>query len=153
MPQRPPPSPSPLEDLLNRPPAERRREYKYRFAQSTVFGLPVIALRLFGPLLGGPEAGRWIGLMSALLAGWVAYVGAVPMLVEALLRRRITADGLAAAAVVGGYVAGLVAVGRLLLTFHSAAHATASSWCFVGAVVIAIMWNGGRWAAVNSPGS
>jgi hypothetical protein len=133
-----------LVDLLNRPATERRREYKYRFAQSTVFGLPVLALRLFGPTLGGPEALRWIGLMSALLAGWVVYVGALPMLVEAILRRRPTLDGVAAAAAVGGYAAALFTTVRLLAT--GVVPDSLTSWGFGFAVVVCIAWNGARWA-------
>src|SRR5262249_32594294 len=83
-----------IDSILHRPVSERVREYKYRFAQSLVFGLPVLALSLFGPALGGPEAGRWIGLLQSLLAGWVMYVGVTGMLVEALMRRRLTLDGL-----------------------------------------------------------
>ena len=95
--------PDELAAILNRPASERLREYKYRFAQSTVFGLPVIALHYLGPTLGGPEAGRWSGLFQLLLTGWVMYVGVVGMLIEGILRRRLTADGI----VVGIGVRGL----------------------------------------------
>jgi cation transport ATPase len=103
-----------LSSVLDRPPDQRCREYRYRFGQSLVFGLPVIALQLWGRALGGPEAGRWVGIMQALLSGWVCYVAATPMIVEGLirmsLRRRVTADlmmGLIAAA---AYVYSLVSV-------------------------------------------
>src|SRR4051812_19839838 len=111
--EQPPQSHSPLEATLNRSDAERLREYRYRFAQSTVFGLPVIALSLFGPALGGPEAGRWIGLLQVLLAGWVTYVGVAAMLVEGIMRGRITADALAASIAMAAYLVGLVLVLRL----------------------------------------
>jgi hypothetical protein len=42
----------------------------------------VLALQLFGPSLGGPESSKWIGLFQALLAGWVMYIGALPILLE-----------------------------------------------------------------------
>ena len=101
---------SELAKVLNRPRSERLREYKYRFAQSAVFGLPVIALHFFGPSLGGPEAGRWVGLLQLLLAGWVMYVGAMGMLVEAILRRKITADGVVAMLAIGLYLVSAGAV-------------------------------------------
>jgi len=74
-----------IQTILNRPSSERLREYKYRFAQCMVFGLPVLALQLFGHNLGGPESARWIGLLQTLLTGWVMYVGAVGMLVEGVM--------------------------------------------------------------------
>src|SRR5256885_4041984 len=93
---RPTATAEPLHQLLDRSPSERCREYRYRFGQSIVFGLPVIALAAFGPSLGGPETGRWIGLLQLLLAGWIIYVAALAMLVDAMLRRRPTADAIAA---------------------------------------------------------
>src|SRR5687767_3056847 len=71
-----------LQSLLDRPVSERLRESKYRFAQSVVFGLPVLALQWFGYRLGGTEADRWIGLLQLLLAGWIMYVGAAGLLFE-----------------------------------------------------------------------
>ena len=74
-----------IESILTRPISERIREHKYRFAQCIVFGLPVLALYFFGPKLGGPEAGRWIGLLQALLAGWCLYLAALPMASESAM--------------------------------------------------------------------
>src|SRR3954466_3838186 len=74
-----------FETLLNRPREQRVREFKYRFAQSAVFGLPVLALQRFGPALGGAESPRWVGVLQLLLAGWVVYVGAAGMLFEGAL--------------------------------------------------------------------
>src|SRR5688572_19887716 len=71
-----------LELLLARPLDQRLREYKYRCAQSLVFGLPVVALQYIGTSLGGPEAPRFVAIIQMLLAGWVMYVGAAGMLVE-----------------------------------------------------------------------
>ena len=49
---------SQVSDLLDRPPEQRLREYKYRFSQSIVFGLPVIALQLWGRALGTTDVLR-----------------------------------------------------------------------------------------------
>ena len=65
-----------LTALLARDDDQRLREYKYRFSQAAVFGLPVLALQGWGRSLGGPESERWVGVLQALLAGWVVYVGA-----------------------------------------------------------------------------
>ena len=105
----PPPPQSPQDRvaaILDRPPDQRVREYKYRFAQSVVFGLPVIALELFGPSLGGREAARWVFFLQVLLAGWVIYVGAAGMLFEGvlLLRNRVTADLIVATTAVTTYL-------------------------------------------------
>src|SRR5215470_17771342 len=71
--------------MLARPEWQRRMEYRYRFAQSFVFGLPVAGLQWFGHPLGGRESARWIGLFQALLAGWVVYAGAAGMLFEGIV--------------------------------------------------------------------
>src|SRR5439155_14755490 len=74
-----------VELLLARPDEQRFREYKYRCAQAIIFGIPVIALQLFGRSLGGPEAPRWIAILQALLSGWVVYVAAAGMIFEGLI--------------------------------------------------------------------
>ena len=76
---------SEISDLLNRPIEQRIREFRYRCAQSIIFGLPVLALQWLGPRLGGPEAPRWTAILQALLAGWILYVAAAGMLVEGFL--------------------------------------------------------------------
>src|SRR5437867_3364487 len=83
---------SDLQSVLSRPPQERQREHRYRFAQTLIFGLPVLALQWFGRRLGGEEQDRWIGLLQALLTGWIVYVGAAGLAFEGLLllRRRVT---------------------------------------------------------------
>ena len=58
------------------------REFQYRFAQATVFGLPVIALQICGPSLGGADAPRWVAILQILLCGWIVYVGAAGILFE-----------------------------------------------------------------------
>src|SRR4051812_28011999 len=85
---------APLRELLTRPPTERAREYRFRFGQSIVFGLPVVVLQFWGTGLGGREAAKWVGIFQALLAGWVVYVSAAGMLFEGilLLPRRVSAD-------------------------------------------------------------
>jgi cation transport ATPase len=71
----------------NRAQSEQARAHKYRFAQSLIFGLPVLALELFGEKLGGAESARWVMLFQALLAAWVMFVGAVPMIMENILAK------------------------------------------------------------------
>lgn len=131
--------------MLDRPAEQRAREYQYRFAQALVFGLPVIALQVFGRRLGGQEADRWVAVFQAVLAGWVVYVGAAGMLFEGLLwlvRRRVTADLLPSLAVVALYVAGLVRAGAPLLSNGRTAFPPGP---FHWAVLILIPWVGIRW--------
>ena len=45
----------------------------------------MLALQWFGPRLGGAESERWIGILQALLCGWIVYVAAVGMTVGAVL--------------------------------------------------------------------
>ena len=123
-------------DLLHRPPDQRRREYQYRFAQSVVFGLPVLALQHFGHRLGGAEADRWVAILQALLAGWVMYVGGAGMLFESLVwlfRRRFTADLLPSAAAAALY----------LLTFYRLA--TGRPPGFHWSVLLIAAWTGLCW--------
>ena len=142
-------SPETITSILNRPLSERLREYKYRFAQSTVFGLPVIALHYLGPSLGGAEAARWAGLFQLLLAGWVMYVGVVGMLVEAMMRKRATADGVAAAVLVVIY---LIAAGDWVRSV--AGHRPVASFpIFHWSVAGAILWAGWRMVQKSRVGS
>ena len=69
-----PAEPPNLQQLIDRPKSERLREYRYRFAQTAVFGLPVIALALWGPVLGPTDWSRWASVIQALLTGWILYV-------------------------------------------------------------------------------
>ena len=134
-----------MAQLLARPRAERAREYRYRFGQAVVFGLPVIALQLFGGRLGGSEAGRWVAGFQALLAGWAVYVGAAGMLFEGLLvlgRARITVDLFPAMAVVFLYLAGL---SRVLLHLLTGARVDLARGLFHWSVVVLIAWVGMRW--------
>lgn len=141
--------PDPLEQMLARPRDQRVREYKYRFAQSMVFGLPVIALEVFGHALGGRDAQRWVGLLQTLLTGWVVYVGAIGMAVEGLLfcmRRRITLDFFVAFTAIVGYLLSLVFYLMTLLGrtgFHP---------LFAGVVTVLIVGNAiGWWRCGRQP--
>jgi cation transport ATPase len=134
-----------IDSLLSRPLEQRAREYKYRFAQAVIFGLPVLALHWFGHMLGGPadEAQRWTAVLQALLAGWVTYVAAAGMLAEGVLSLscKIGADL-------------LVAVISVLLYIYSAVSVTG---VFVGGrplygpllfhvvVIVLALWCGARW--------
>jgi len=137
-----------IESLLARPIDQRIREYQYRFAQSVVFGLPVIFLQYVGPSLGGPESERWIGILQAILCGWVTYVGAAGMLFEGLVllgRGKFTVDVLVALAAVGMYLFSAVSVlgifvrGDLLyrpLLFHVV-------------IVVVAAWTGFKWRTMR----
>ena len=130
-----------IQAVLNRPPSERLREYKYRFAQSSVFGLPVVALHFAGPSLGGADAARWAGLLQVLLASWVMYVGLMAMGVEALMRRRVTVDSLAAVVGGGFYLFAMYDVVRIFVLGSSTDH----GW-FVATVALSAGWNGLMWS-------
>jgi hypothetical protein len=138
------PSTTELEASLARPPSERVREYKYRFAQTVVFGLPVLALQQFGVSLGGAEAGRWVAVLQALLAGWVMYVAA-GMLFETLLllaRGQFSPDLPAVVAALGLYLTGLCSAVALL--FRVSWVAPTFHW----AVLVLGLWTGIRWWAL-----
>jgi hypothetical protein len=123
---------SEISDLLNRPIEQRVREFRYRCAQSIIFGLPVLALQWLGPRLGGPETPRWIAILQALLAGWIIYVAAAGMLVEGFLARswKHIPDTLVAILSIGFYLVSLFGIARL---FH---------WV----VLLLIVWTALRWA-------
>jgi cation transport ATPase len=133
---------SQIDDLLARPFDQRIREYKYRLAQTLVFGLPVIGLQYFGQRLGGAEAQRWVGVLQVVLTGWIVYVGAAGMLFEGailLWRRRLTVELLVAVAAVSMFlysaasVTGVLVRGELWyrpLVFHWVVIALAA-WCAV----------------------
>jgi hypothetical protein len=145
-PEAPPPSPD-LNVLLARPLDQRVREYKYRFAQSAVFGLPVLGLQCFGRSLGGSEADTWVALFQALLAGWVVYVGAAGMLFEGLLllRRTVTFDLLIAALVVLLYLASLPSVVHALVR-GSLWYPTMFHLC----ILLLLVWTAIRWRQLHS---
>ena len=123
---------SEISDLLNRPTDQRVREFRYRCAQSIVFGLPVLALQWLGPRLGGPEAPLWIGILQMLLAGWILYVAAAGMLLEGLLTRswKHIADTFIAVVSISLYLLSVIGVARL----------------FQWVVLLLITWSALRWA-------
>lgn len=122
----------------------RRREYQYRFAQSAVFGLPVLALQYIGPSLGGPESERWIGVLQAILCGWVTYVGAAGMLSEGviiLFRGKLTFETLLSLIAVGLYLFSAVSV--LGVIVHGALFYRPLLFHVV--IVLIAAWTGFRW--------
>ena len=133
-----------IEALLNRPTAERAREYRYRLAQTLVFGLPVIGLAVWGSALGPRDAQRWSTVFQALLAGWVLYVNA-GMLIEGLMRSRVTSDLLITVAAVVVYVWSLIGVAFVLTT--------GSIWprptLFWGCIALLGAWNALRFAQLS----
>ena len=131
-----------IELLLSRPHDQRLREYRYRFSQSVVFGLPVLALQAYGPALGPADSDRWVSLLQALLAGWVVYVN-LGMLAEAVLLRgrRLRGDFAVTASALALYLYSLVSAaagvvsGRLWyrpILFHMT-------------VILLAGWTGWRW--------
>ncbi len=112
-----------------------------------MFGLPVVALQIFGPALGGAEAERWIGILQALLAGWVVYVGAAGMLFEGLLtiRRSFRADLIIAIAAIGLYLASLVSVLHVLVD----GRLWFKSLFFDICVVMLAIWCGMQWRKLS----
>ncbi len=132
-----------LADLLVRDDDQRLREYRYRFSQAAVFGLPVFALQAWGRDLGGTESERWVGLLQALLAGWVTYIGAAGMLFEGLilLPRRVAADLIPAIVAVATYAFSVVSVLHVLFTGRL--------WyrplLFHVAVFVVAAWTGLQW--------
>ena len=133
-----------LSTLLDRPADQRRREYQYRFAQSAVFGLPVLALQWFGRSLGGPEAARWVALFQAVLSAWVVYVAGAGMLFESVLRlarRQISADLVASVASVAFFA---LAVWRSIPLVAGVSNDTRAP-TFHWAVLTLAIWTGLRW--------
>jgi cation transport ATPase len=132
-----------IEELIARPAEQRLREYRYRCAQSLVFGLPVLFLEYFGASLGGAESARWVAVLQALLAGWVVYVGAAGMLFEGalLLRRRVTGDFVAAAVACACYLWSVVST---LGVF-----ARGAPWyrplLFDASVIVVAVWTAVQW--------
>jgi cation transport ATPase len=127
---------------FDRSPAERCREYRYRFSQAMVFGIPVLVLEWAGHGLGGDESTRYIGLFNALLAGWVVYASGLGMVIEGLmiLRRRVMPDLVFSITAVAAYLLSTVSLIHLLiagtllvpLLFH---------WC----VILLAGWTGFQW--------
>jgi cation transport ATPase len=147
LPTRFPPDAS-IDPLLDRPAADRLREFRYRFAQSAVFGLPVILLQWLGPSLGGRESARWVALFQAILASWVIYVGAAGMLFEGLLlltRGRFSPDLVPALLAICLYLLGLYRALPLIL--HPSSPRFAPT--FHLAVAVLLLWSAIRWGWIR----
>jgi len=140
-----------LDHLLARPAAERRREYRYRFGQVVVFGLPVLALQLWGTALGGREAPHWVALFQAALTGWVMYVAGAGMLFEGglvLARRRRLPGDLVVASLAGGlYVISLIQLARMLITGRPGFQPLlpSSRTHFHWAILLLAVWSALQW--------
>jgi cation transport ATPase len=137
-----------IQSILNRPILERIREHKHRFAQCTVFGLPVLALQFLGPQLGGPEAGRWIGLLQALLSGWCLYLAALPMLSESMMLLslgKVKLELFISSATIVLYLLGVVG---WIFTLRGRAALLPSA--FGLAVIILIAWSGVQWLRLSN---
>jgi cation transport ATPase len=132
--------------LLARPAAERSREYRYRFAQSLIFGLPVLGLQWFGPLLSAraDEAARWVPLLQAILSGWICYIAALPMLVEGIvvIRESLRADLVVGTLAVGTFIYSVVLLGAIFVHQSFSYRPPLFDWV----VMLLIAWNGVRWA-------
>jgi len=100
-----------------------------------------VALQIWGSGLGGREAGKWVGVFQALLAGWVIYVAAAGMLFEGvfLLPRRLSAD----------LVCALITVAIYLLSSLRLVHVLSGGGTarpmFHFVVLIMATWSGVRW--------
>jgi hypothetical protein len=137
-------------------------EYRYRFGQAIVFGVPVVALEIWGRSLGGREAARWVGVLQALLSGWVLHVGAGGMLFEGLIllhaRRRWTGGLAVAGAAISCYVFSAIQLGRLIF-----GDAVGARPVFHLVVMLIAPWSAWQWwrltrrsrarAGVKTPGT
>lgn len=105
----------------NKLPALREQmiyEYRTRFAQSLVFGLPAIILHYMGPVLavgGGEAAGNMLypWMIEMVLVGWALWAGGLPILwqgVMSAIHLRATADLLTTVIVFAAFVPSLVGV-------------------------------------------
>ena len=83
-----------------------------------------------------------------LLAGWVMYVGALGMLVDAMMRRRVTADGAVAAIALCLY---LVSAGAVIYFLITARPLEQQRW-FAGAVILLCAWTGVQWFRYRGKG-
>lgn len=101
---------------------QMRREYRARFSQALVFGLPALAVHYLEPILasgGGHNAGSlafpW--LLQLVLVGWAIWVAALPIIwqgIWSLIHLRPTADLLTTAIVLLAYIPSAFGVASLL---------------------------------------
>ncbi len=101
---------------------QMKREYRARFAQSLVFGLPALVVHYLEPILaggGGRSAGSlafpW--LLQLVLVGWAIWVAALPIIwqgIWSLIHLRPTADLLTTAIVLLAYIPSAFGVASML---------------------------------------
>jgi hypothetical protein len=132
-------SPDPIGQLLNRSREQRAREYQYRFAQTAVFGLPVVGLWAWGAGLDPVGHERWGTVLQALLCGWILYVNA-GMVIEGVLLRRVTGDLVITAAALGMF---LWSLGVIVLMLSG--RGIRGVELFPVCVVLLAVWTGSRW--------
>jgi len=137
-----PPDCSPLQQLITRPDDQRLREHKFRFAQSVVFGAPVLALQRWGSILGPVDSQRWASVLQALLCGWVMYVN-FGMIVEGFVVRRLDVliDCLIATTALALYAWSVAAVVHVL----SRGTLWPQPLLFHACVILLATWTGLQW--------
>ena len=141
-----PPDPPSLQQLINRPKSERRREYRYRFAQTLVFGLPVIALAVWGPLLGPTDWQRWSTVLQALLTGWILYIN-LGLLLEPIVAKQHYADLAIIVTALVIYLWSIAGTAHVLLTGRSSNRSALYCIC----VAVLSIWNAVRWLQLKRP--
>lgn len=143
-------SPDRVRELLTRPIEQRRMEFRYRFAQAMIFGLPVLGLQFFGHHLSAVpgESDRWVGILQALLTGWVTYVAAAGMLAEGVLtiRHGVTGDLIVSAVVVPLYLICAISVLGVFVKGHPFFQPLFFHWI----VLLLAGWCGYRWRRLAS---
>ena len=136
------PDSSSIQQLIARPDEQRLREHKYRFAQTVVFGLPVLALQRWGSILGPIDSIRWASVLEALLTGWIIYVN-FGMIIEGLVVRRwsVILDFVVASIALALYAWSLTAV------IHVLARGTIwpSPLLFHICILLLMLWTGAQW--------
>ena len=80
-------------------------------------------------------------MLQLLLAGWVMYVGVLGMVVEGILRRKVTADALVGAVTLITYLIFGAAVVHLFLTGRSSNYQNS----FHVPVLFAMVWSALQW--------
>jgi cation transport ATPase len=130
--------------VLTRPLEQRTREHKYRFAQTVVFGFPVIGLQYFGERLGGSESARAVAIIQFVLSGWILAIGATGMLSEGVMlliaRRRISGDFLVGACAVILFAFSCISSAALFF------RTSAGPRLFHVVVIVLAVWSAIQWS-------
>jgi hypothetical protein len=136
-----------IAELLHRPPEQRAKEFRYRCAQTFVFGIPVLALQWIGPKLGGAESPRWIALLQALLSGWIIYIAAAGMLFEGIVAfaARTFPDLLVSALSIIIYIYSVACAIAILLPHRTILGIPRFHWC----VLLLMAWTSLRWCQLS----